>query len=89
MILLGMMKAVIQSGLAMLSAAQMTSFLQIAVIVGLEMLCANTAKMWQSPVVSVSIWLAILIQLMHSADFLHDDNSSNHNINLILCSIKP
>ena len=48
------MKAVIQSGLAIFGVAHMTSFLQTAVTVGLEMLCANTAKTWQSPVVSVS-----------------------------------
>ena len=52
--ILGMMKAVTQSGLIIFSVAQTTSFLQTAVTVDLEMLCANTAKMWQSPVISVS-----------------------------------
>ena len=51
----GMMKAVTQSGLAIFSVAQTTSFLQTAVIVGLEMLCVDTAKTWQSPAINVSI----------------------------------
>ena len=33
--------------------------------------------------------MASCIDTMHSADFLRDDNSSNHNIKLIQCSIKP
>ena len=48
------MKAVTQSGLAIFSVAQTTSFLQTAVTMGLEMLCVDTAKMWQSPAINVS-----------------------------------
>ena len=82
--IIDMMKAVIQSGLAIFSVAQTTSFLQTAVIVGLEMLCADTAKMWQSPAVNVST-------LFHdgNACILQSIYLMTIPVIQILCSIKP
>ena len=73
------MKAVTQSGLAISNVAQTTSFLQTAVIVGLEMLCADTAKMWQSPVVKVSCFMIQYILQVN----LSNSNSGNDSLIII------
>jgi hypothetical protein len=69
------MKAVTQSGLVIFGAVQTTSFLQTAVIVGLEMLYADTAKMWQSPAVSVSSYCNFSDDIINKSQYQ--------------CSIKP